>query len=64
MVEETCLLSTMCVTHCVFFIYLYIYIFKTGMLGKLICHFSIKMLKIFCSRDSLSTCLKVMGGSL
>jgi len=36
------------------YIYIYIYIFKPGMLQKLICHFSIKMLKIFCLRDTPS----------
>ena len=43
---------------CVFiYISIFIYILKPGMVQKLICHFSIEMLKIFCLRDTPSAWL-------
>jgi len=49
------------VNHVCVYISICIYIFKPGMLQKLICHFSIKMLKIFCLRDPPSAWLGAMA---
>jgi len=53
MVKEIYFLSTIVFIY----IYIYIYIFKPGMVQKLICHFRIEMLKIFCLRDTPSAWL-------
>jgi len=54
MVKEIHFLSTMGVC---LYISIFIYIFKPGMVQKLICHFRIEMLKIFCLRDTPSAWL-------